>query len=334
MVSPKNTPEIKLIRTAYKSDAIAVDDLNEQQKAVINHRSTKLLVLGKGGSGKTSTLISAITNRISNGDDPNSILAITYGRSSASKLRDQIAAANPKAHTVNEPIARTFHSLAFMILNDPINISAGENKKYVLLSGAEQDAQIRELLAQDIKDLSKTSWPKELIPALATRGFAKELREFINRATERGSSPDELLAASKKHQQKYWPAICDFWRRYKAVSALKDLTPSNSIIRIDPSEIVIEAVEKLESNQILLEKYRKLFKVIYVDEFQESDKAQRKLLQLLSGDELVIFADPDSAVGRFRGADPENLLTDLEDSGIKNKIVLPTVYRNIKEKML
>ena len=332
MVSPKNTPEIKLIRTAYKSEAIAADDLNEQQKAVVDHRSTKLLVIGRAGSGKTSTLISAITNRIGNGEDPNSILAITYGRASASKLRDQIAAANPKAHTVNEPIARTFHSLAFMILNDPINISAGENKKYVLLSGAEQDAQIRELLAQDIKDLSKTSWPKDLIPALATRGFAKELREFINRATERGSSPDELLAASKKYQQKYWPAICDFWRRYKAVSTLKDLTPSNSIIRIDPSEIVIEAVEKLESNQILLAKYRKLFKVIYVDEFQESDKAQRKLLQLLSGDELVIFADPDSAVGRFRGADPENLLTDLEDSGIKNKITLPTVYRKITEK--
>jgi len=62
VVSPKNTPEIKLIRTAYKSDAIATDDLNEQQKAVVNHRSTKLLVLGKGGSGKTSTLISAITS--------------------------------------------------------------------------------------------------------------------------------------------------------------------------------------------------------------------------------------------------------------------------------
>ncbi len=98
-MSPKNTPEIKLIRTAYKSDAIATDDLNEQQKAVVNHRSTKLLVLGKGGSGKTSTLISAITNRISNGEDPNSILAITYGRSSASKLRDQIAVANPKAES-------------------------------------------------------------------------------------------------------------------------------------------------------------------------------------------------------------------------------------------
>ena len=134
--------------------------------------------MGRAGSGKTSTLISAIANRISNGEDPNSILAITYGRSSASKLRDQIAAANPKAHTVNEPIARTFHSLAFMILNDPINISAGENKKYVLLSGAEQDAQIRELLAQDIKDLSKTSWPKDLIPALATSNKVMTASKF------------------------------------------------------------------------------------------------------------------------------------------------------------
>ena len=92
----------------------------EQQKQVINHRGSQLLVLGPAGSGKSSTLIKAIANRISSGEDPNSILAITYGRSSANKLRDQIASANPEKHTVNEPIARTFHSIAFLILNDQL----------------------------------------------------------------------------------------------------------------------------------------------------------------------------------------------------------------------
>ena len=72
-----------------------------------------------------------------------------------------------------------------------------------------------------------------------------------------------------------------------------------------------------------------MFQVIYVDEFQESDRAQRKLLQLLSGPELVIFADPDSAVGRFRGADPDNLISDLEQFGIKKKITLDKRLRPI-----
>jgi superfamily I DNA/RNA helicase len=328
VAASKSTPELKLVRTNLKTDLISDEKLTQQQKQVINHRGSQLLVLGPAGSGKSSTLVKAIANRISSGEDPNSILAITYGRSSANKLRDQIASANPEKHTVNEPIARTFHSIAFLILNDQLANNDGADKKYVLLSGAEQDAQIRQLLLLDAQNPSATTWPAELIPALTTRGFAKELREFISRATERGSSPAELKKYAAKYGQKYWPPICDFWQRYLESMALRDSTTSASLNRIDPSEIIIAALEKLENNSALLDKYRKLFKVIYVDEFQESDRGQRKLLQLLSGQELVIFADPASAVGRFRGADPDNLLNDLDQFGIKNKIILTATHRN------
>ena len=330
MASAKNTPKLNLVGAPLKTELIDESQLSDQQKQVITHRGAPLLVLGEAGSGKTTTLITAVSKRISEGQDPNSILVITYGRHSASKLRDQIASANPATHTVSEPIARTFHSIAFLILND--QLANTDSKKYVLLSGAEQDAQIRELLAIDAANPDATLWPKELIPALTTRGFAKELRDFIGRATERGSSPAELVKYADKYEQKYWPAICEFWQKYLQSLALRDVTTGAGLNRIDPSEIIIAAVEKLESNPDLLDKYRKLFQVIYVDEFQESDRAQRKLLQLLSGQELVIFADPQSAVGRFRGADPDNLLSDLEQSGFKNIIKLPASFRKVKDK--
>ena len=332
MASTKNTPKLNLVRAPFKNELIDHTQLNDQQKQVIAHRGSPLLVLGEAGSGKTTTLITAVSKRISEGQDPNSILVITYGRHSASRLRDQIASANPASHTVSEPIARTFHSIAFLILNDQLTNT--DSSKYVLLSGAEQDAQIRELLAIDAANPAATLWPKELIPALTTRGFAKELRDFIGRATERGSSPAELIKYADKYEQKYWPAICEFWQRYRQSLALRDVTTSASVNRIDPSEIIIAAAEKLEGNQNLLDKYKKLFQTIYVDEFQESDRAQRRLLQLLSGQELVIFADPQSAVGRFRGADPDNLLSDLEQSGIKNIIKLPTSFRIIKDQQV
>ena len=332
MASAKNTLKLNLVRAPFKNELIDHTQLNDQQKQAINHRGSPLLVLGDAGSGKTTTLITAVSKRISEGQDPNSILVITYGRHSASRLRDQIASANPASHTVSEPIARTFHSIAFLILNDQLTNTT--SSKYVLLSGAEQDAQIRELLAIDAANPAATLWPKELIPALTTRGFAKELRDFIGRATERGSSPAELIKYADKYEQKYWPAICEFWQRYRQSLALRDVTTSASVNRIDPSEIIIAAAEKLEGNQNLLDKYKKLFQTIYVDEFQESDRAQRRLLQLLSGQELVIFADPQSAVGRFRGADPDNLLSDLEQSGIKNIIKLPTSFRIIKDQQV
>lgn len=323
--------KVKLVRSPAKSELLAPEQLSAEQNKIINHRSSPLLVLGSAGSGKTTTLVNAVASRIAQGLDANNILAITYGRQSASRLRDQIASANPQLHTVNEPIARTFHSIAFLILNDKL-LSEDDNK-YVLLSGAEQDALITELLKIDAQNLAKDpelgTWPKELIPALTTRGFAKELRDFIGRATERGSSPQELIKYSQKYGQKYWPAICNFWDEYRKTLALRDGTTTTKLNRIDPSEIIIAAIEKLESNPKLLEKYRDIFQVIYVDEFQESDRAQRKLLKLLSGQELVIFADPASAVGRFRGADPDNLLSDLEQFGISNKIVLGKSYRNV-----
>ena len=329
MASVKDNLELKLIRSTSLAKNLELKDLTPAQLEVVNHRTSQLLVLGQAGSGKTSTLIAAIANRIAAGEDPNKILALTYGRQAASKLRDQIASANPTAHTVAEPIARTFHSIAFMILNDPINLESSADKKYVLLSGAEQDAQIRQLLELDAANPAQSNWPQDLIPALTTKGFAKELREFIGRATERGSSPAELSKFAKKYDQKYWPAICHFWDRYQNAMALRDATTTHSFNRVDPSEIVVLAVDKLESNQRLLEKYQKLFQIIYVDEFQESDRAQRKLLQLLSGPELVIFADPDSAVGRFRGADPDNLISDLEQFGIKKKITLDKRLRPV-----
>ena len=329
MASVKDNLELKLIRSTSLAKNLELKDLTPAQLEVVNHRTSQLLVLGQAGSGKTSTLIAAIANRIAAGEDPNKILALTYGRQSASKLRDQVASANPTAHTVAEPIARTFHSIAFMILNDPINLESSADKKYVLLSGAEQDAQIRQLLELDAANPAQSNWPQDLIPALTTKGFAKELREFIGRATERGSSPEELSKFAKKYDQKYWPAICQFWERYQNAMALRDATTTHSFTRVDPSEIVVLAVDKLESNQRLLQKYQKLFQIIYVDEFQESDRAQRKLLQLLSGPELVIFADPDSAVGRFRGADPDNLISDLEQFGIKKKITLDKRLRPI-----
>jgi len=332
VASAKNTLKLNLVRAPFKNELIDHTQLNDQQKQVIAHRGSPLLVLGDAGSGKTTTLITAVSKRISEGQDPNSILIITYGRHSASRLRDQIASANPASHTVSEPIARTFHSIAFLILNDQLTNT--DSSKYVLLSGAEQDAQIRELLAIDAANPATTLWPKELIPALTTRGFAKELRDFIGRATERGSSPAELIKYADKYDQKYWPAICEFWQRYRQSLALRDVTTSASVNRIDPSEIIIAAAEKLEGNQNLLDKYKKLFQTIYVDEFQESDRAQRRLIQLLSGQELVIFADPQSAVGRFRGADPDNLLSDLEQSGIKNIVKLPTSFRVIKDQQV
>jgi superfamily I DNA/RNA helicase len=111
------------------------------QNEVITHRGSALVVYGGPGTGKTTTLIESVISRVREGSDPNSILILTYGRERASELRDAIALR--AGSTSFEPLARTFHSLCFSILNEKL---AHDNARYVLVSGGEQDSAIGQML--------------------------------------------------------------------------------------------------------------------------------------------------------------------------------------------
>jgi len=110
---------------------------------------------------------------------------------------------------------------------------------------------------------------------------------------------------------------------------MREISAQDAKLRIDPSELVSRASIHLRNNPDLLDQLRNRFTTIMVDEFQESDPAQRELLALLAGTDVIICADADSAVGRFRGADPDGLAAALEPYRAR-EIVLNNVYRNSK----
>ena len=289
------------------------------QSQVIAHRGSPLVVYGGPGTGKTTTLIESVIDRVRSGIDPNSILILTYGRASASNLRDDIALR--AGSTSFEPLARTFHALAFSILNEKL---AAENTRYVLISGAEQDAAIAQMLQSEHVQIP---WHPELTQALGTRGFVREIRDLILRATELGLSAAELRNWGTKLNEKYWDGAAHFWASYFGANELQSATVGERLVRIDPSAIIVEAIALLESDPARLQFFRKRFQTLIVDEFQESDHAQRKLLQLLAPNDLVVFADPDSAIGRFRGADPDGLVAALETFADQS-IVLQENFRS------
>ena len=133
--------------------------LDAEQAAVVSHRGSPIVVQGGPGTGKTTVLIEAALARIEQGQNPDSILLLTYGRERASELRDAIALRTTK--TMFEPLARTFHSLAFSI----VKMKAKGDPDPILLSGPEQESYIRELLQGDIEDGFK-EWPEDLHKAL------------------------------------------------------------------------------------------------------------------------------------------------------------------------
>ena len=297
-----------------------------EQESVIAHRNSPLVVLGGPGTGKTTLLVESALSRITDGQDPNSILLLTYGRERASELRDAVALRT--SAIMHEPLARTFHSLAYSILKMKSHIDAPEP---ILMSGPEQEYFITQLLEGDIAS-SKKYWPTDLEKALTTHGFARELRDLILRASERGLSPQDLATSSAEFNEPYWKAASQFWEQYLDVMALQSESAGDAKLRIDPSQIVIEAYRHLKANPEISAQLRARFTTILVDEYQESDPAQRKLLRELAGSDLVLCADGDSAVGRFRGADPDQLHLELDhylETG--KEITLKKCFRSMTE---
>lgn len=313
-----STANFNLVRGTGKKPELK---LSSDQSAAIAHRGAPLVIQGGPGTGKTTVLVEAALARIAEGQNPDSILLLTYGRERASELRDAIALRTTK--TMFEPLARTFHSLAFSIVKMKADTSDPEP---ILLSGPEQESYIKELLAGDIEDGYK-EWPEDLHAALTTNGFARELRDLILRASERGISPAQLEQLGIAEGERYWFAAAKFWQRYLNSMVMREIGASDAKIRIDPSELVSRATLHLHSNPDVLAKLRTRFSTIMVDEFQESDPAQRALLAALVGADVIICADADSAVGRFRGADPDGLSAALDPYRAR-EIVLSTVYRS------
>ena len=289
--------------------------------AAVAHRGSPLVIQGGPGTGKTMVLIEAALSRINDGQNPDSILLLTYGRERASQLRDAVAVRTTK--TMFEPLARTFHSLAFSIIKMKAH---SQDPEPILLSGPEQESYIKELLAGDIADGYK-EWPAELHAALTTHGFARELRDLILRASERGINPVQLEKLGTSEGEKFWLAAAKFWQRYINSMVMREISATDAKMRIDPSELVSRAALHLHNNPDVLAKLRERFTTIMVDEFQESDPAQRALLSILVGQDVIICADADSAVGRFRGADPDGLSAAL-DPYRGREIILKTGFRS------
>ncbi|MEV2238533.1 PD-(D/E)XK nuclease family protein [Micromonospora sp. NPDC049891] len=290
--------------------------VDPRQAEVVAHTAGPMLVLGGPGTGKTRTLVEAVTARVIEGVDPERILVLTFSRRGAADLRHRIEAriAATGQRVLREPLVRTFPAYAFGLLRRAA-AERGEPSPR-LLTGPEQDLIIRELLdvvgaEPDVEpDDDPVGWPAELRPALRTRAFAAQLRDLLMRAAERGVGPVELARLGERLGRADWPAAARFLRQYVAVLALRDVANRGSVA-YDPAELVRAATGMLRDDPELLATERHRLAHVYVDELADTDPAQLELLDTVAGGglPLVAFADPDSSTYAFRGADPAGVTT-------------------------
>src|SRR5436309_3251629 len=159
---------------------VEVPRLDPSQQAVVDHAGGPLLVLAGPGTGKTTTLVEAVVERVARGASPDEILVLTFSRKAADELRERIA--TRLGRTVAEPAAYTFHSWCFAL----VRAYAEPGRLPRLLSQPERDVRVRELIARHAEGVGMVTWPPALRPALLTRGFAREVAALFDRARERG----------------------------------------------------------------------------------------------------------------------------------------------------
>ena len=303
--------------------------LDQAQAAVVAHharsRDSKagsvLRVLGAPGTGKTSTAIEVVVDRVRrDGIAPDQCLVLTASRTAAADLRERIT--SRIGGTTTEPLARTHQALGFGILRQAAALRGDSNPR--LLSGPEQDVILRELLAgHACREGKAPDWPAHMQDALATRGFRTELRDLLMRAVERGLDAGGLAALGATHDRPEWVAAAQVLAEYDEVTALS--RPGS----YDPASILGAAADLLESDPEAVERLASRLALIVVDDAQELTPAAARLLRVVRHPhiDLVLIGDPDVAVQTFRGADPAILGADHCRFGDGPTITLATSYR-------
>ncbi|MFC5883180.1 ATP-dependent helicase, partial [Streptomyces virginiae] len=291
------TPDAyRLVRTG--PERVDPPVLDAAQRAVVDHPGGPLLVLAGPGTGKTTTLVEAVAARVEAGTDPSRILILTFSRKAAVELRDRAAL---RLGGARAPQATTFHSFCYGLVraHQDTDLFADPLR---LLSGPEQDVMVRTLL-EGQRRIRSIRWPDDLRAALTTRGFADEVRAVLARARELGLGPQALAAFADRIGRPDWKAAAAFLSEYLDVLDMQGT--------LDYAELLHRAVLLAERTPSLASAYD----AIFVDEYQDTDASQLRLLRALTGrgGTLVAFGDPDQSIYAFRGADINNVL-DFESA--------------------
>ncbi len=281
-------------RLAPAGAPVVAPTLDAHQQQVVDHAGGPLLVLAGPGTGKTTTLVAAIADRVERGGaSPDQILALTFSRKAAEQLRDRVTAR--LGRTTSTALSSTFHSFAYGLIKrfQPAELYATSLR---LLSAPEQDVILHELLADSPEAIP---WPSRLDAARRTRGFARAVGDVLARAREKDYEGSELVALGAREGVPEFVAAGHFLDQY--------LTVLDGQGAIDYPDLVRRAVLVAERHALAL---REEFRHVFVDEYQDTDPGQVALLRALAGGggNLTVVGDPHQSIYGFRGAEVRGIL--------------------------
>lgn len=279
--------------------------LNKEQREAVETVDGPLLVLAGAGSGKTRVLTYRIANLIENhGVAPWSILALTFTNKAAKEMKER----TDKLIGIEESDmwVTTFHSFCVRVLRIDID-RLGYDSRFVIYDEQDQNGIIKDIVSPQIFDEKRMS--KGLV------------RSMISQAKNSGESPERFLLDSGTGMD---DKLVEIYRAYQ-----KKLKSSNAL---DFDDLLIKTVELFETCPDVLEKYRKKFKFVLVDEYQDTNAPQYRIIKLICGEHrnICVVGDDDQSIYGWRGADIRNILDFEKDFPGAKVIRLEQNYRSTK----
>lgn len=283
-----------------------LESLNPQQKEAASQLDGAMLILAGAGSGKTKTLTHRIAFALSQPDyQPENILAVTFTNKAAQEMRTRVSEllSQPDSRYFM-PFMGTFHRICSQLLRrDGQYVDVSPD--FVIFDQADSASAMQRVLKAEYVDVKKYT-PRSVLSVISS---AKN--ELLNPAefADMARSPITKIAARA-------------WPKYQAM-----LAESNAL---DFDDLLVKTVELLAKHKAIRQKWQAQFKLIMVDEYQDTNTAQYRLIKLLSGDNqnVCVVGDDWQSIYSWRGADYRNILNFERDYKNVKVIKLEQNYRS------
>lgn len=281
-----------------------VKGMNGKQKEAVIHTEGPLLIMAGAGSGKTRVLTHRIAYLVEEkAVNPWNILAITFTNKAASEMKVRVE--DLIENGGNEIWVSTFHSLCVRILRRDID-KIGYSRSFTISDSGDQQALIKRILKQKNID------PKKYNP--------KAILAEISNAKNQLKTPQDYR---KDGNGAYWETIvADCYESYQ-----RELRNSEAL---DFDDLIMLTVRLFEEHEEVLSYYQRKFQYIHVDEYQDTNHAQYRIVQLFSKRfrNICVVGDADQSIYGWRGADMENILNFEEDYPEAKVVYLEQNYRS------
>lgn len=291
-------------------DTPYLKELNEPQRAAVLHTEGPLMVLAGAGSGKTRVITHRIVHLIHQGIAPHNILAVTFTNKAAKEMRDRVGNLVREFHPSNRavvdsyPVVTTFHSLGVRILRE-FHETAGLRRHFTIYDRADSKRAIKQAL--EAADYNPKEFEPRKILSMISRAKGDALTQ-IAYSDAANSFPEQVTA--------------EVWDKYDNILRKEHA--------LDFDDLLAKTLRLLESSQLVRETLQKRYQYIHVDEYQDTNKVQFQIMELLAGKEqnVCVVGDIDQNIYSWRGADIKNVLQFEKHFRDATTILLEENYRS------